>query len=68
MPTTADYAEPFYRARITLDEIGLHGVPAGFRVIPGMPVTADIKVGKRTVLQYLSGLVLPVAQEGMREP
>jgi HlyD family secretion protein len=68
VPTTTDFAEPFYRARVTIDDVGLHGVPAGFRLIPGMPVTADIKVGKRTVLQYLSGLVLPVAQEGMREP
>ena len=25
----------------------------GFRMMPGMPVTADIKVGKRTVLGYL---------------
>lgn len=60
--------EPFYRARISLDRIGLHDVPAGFRVIPGMPVTADIKVGKRTVLSYLLGRVIPVAQEAMREP
>ena len=37
-------------------------------VIPGMPVTADIKVGKRTVLQYLLGWVMPVAKEAMREP
>ena len=42
--------------------MGLHDVPAGFRVIPGMPVTADIKVGKRTVLGYLLGLILPVAR------
>jgi HlyD family secretion protein len=60
--------DPFYRTRITIDRVALHDVPVGFRVIPGMPVTADIKVGKRTVLQYLLGLVLPVAQEGMREP
>jgi HlyD family secretion protein len=33
-----------------------------------MPVTADIKVGKRTVLSYLMAKVLPVASEGMREP
>jgi HlyD family secretion protein len=33
-----------------------------------MPVTADIKVGKRTVLQYLLGIMLPVAHEAMREP
>ena len=36
--------------------------------MPGMPVTADMKVGKRTVLQYLLQRVLPVTQEAMREP
>jgi hemolysin D len=60
--------EPFYRARIAIDRVGLHDVPAGFRTIPGMPVTADIKVGKRTVLKYLLGRIMPIAQEGMREP
>ena len=38
--------------------VDLHGTPPDFRVMPGMPVTADIKVGKRTVLQYLLGRVL----------
>jgi hemolysin D len=65
VPTTT---EVFYRSRITLDRIALHDVPTGFRVTPGMPVTADIKVGQRTVLRYLLGLMLPVAQEAMREP
>lgn len=60
--------EPFYRARISIDHVGLHDVPQGFRIIPGMPITADIKVGKRTVLSYLLGRMLPVAQEAMREP
>jgi HlyD family secretion protein len=65
VPTTT---EVFYRSRITLDRVALHDVPEGFRLIPGMPVTADIKVGKRTVLQYLLGLMMPVAKEGMGEP
>jgi HlyD family secretion protein len=60
--------ELFYRARLAIDEVGLHDVPAGFHIIPGMPVTADIKVGKRTVLGYILGAMLPVTQEGMREP
>jgi hemolysin D len=60
--------EPYYRARIAIDRIALHDVPTGFRLMPGMPVTADIKVGKRTVLQYLLERVLPVANEAMREP
>jgi len=67
VPVTSS-AEPFYRSRITIQQVSLHNVPEGFHVIPGMPVTADVKVGKRTVLQYLLGMVLPVAREGMREP
>jgi HlyD family secretion protein len=58
----------FYRTRISIDQVALHGVPAGFAVSPGMPVTADIKVGKRTVLKYLLGLAMPVGQEALREP
>lgn len=60
--------EPFYRSRIAIDDVKLHDVPAGFHLLPGMPVTADIKIGKRTVLAYLLGRILPVALEGMREP
>jgi len=60
--------EPFYRSRISIDKMGLHDVPTGFQLVPGMPVTADIKVGRRTVLKYLLGLMLPVTQEAMREP
>jgi hemolysin D len=66
LPTNSNL--PFYRARITIDRVALHNVPASFRLMPGMPVTADVKVGKRTVLQYLLERVLPVAHEGMREP
>ena len=61
-------SEPFYRSRISIDRVALHDVPDGFHLIPGMPVTADIKVGKRTVLSYLLGMMLPVAHEAMREP
>jgi len=60
--------EPFYRARITLDAIKLDDVPTDFKIVPGMPVTADIKVGKRTVLAYLLGRILPAPTQGMREP
>jgi len=70
-PTTAlppTTTEPFYRARIAIDRLAMHDVPAGFRLIPGMPVTTDVKVGQRTVLKYLLGLVMPIAQEAMREP
>ncbi len=65
LPTSSD---PFYRTWISIDQVKLHDVPAGFRLTPGMPVTADIRVGKRTVLSYLLGRMMPLAQEGMREP
>lgn len=68
IPVVGPENEMYYRSRISVDNVQLHGVPAGFHLIPGMPVTADIKVGKRTVLTYLLGRVLPVAKEGMREP
>ncbi|MBV8335002.1 MAG: HlyD family efflux transporter periplasmic adaptor subunit, partial [Alphaproteobacteria bacterium] len=71
-PTSAlplpNSTDPFYRARIAIDRVALHDVPTGFRITPGMPVTTDIKVGKRTVLKYLLGRVMPIVQEGMREP
>ena len=58
----------FYRSRVTLDEVKLHDTPPGFRLVPGMPVTADVKVGKRTLVSYLLSRVLPVVMDGMREP
>jgi hemolysin D len=68
VPARPDSIEPFYRCRITIDEVQLHAVPPGFHIVPGMPVTADIMIGKRTVLTYLLGRILPVASEAMREP
>ena len=58
----------FYRSRVTIDEVKLHDTPTGFHLTPGMPVTADVKVGKRTVMSYLLSRVLPIAMDGMREP
>lgn len=58
----------FYRARIALSGSKLHDLPHGFRPVPGMPVTVDINVGRRTVLGYLTAKVIPVLSEGLREP
>ena len=58
----------YYRGRITLGTTRLHDVPEGFHFMPGLPVTADIKVGKRTLIGYLLGRVLPAFRDSMREP
>jgi hemolysin D len=68
VPVATTTPDPFYRARISIDQVGLHDVPPEFQVTPGMPVTADIKVGRHTVLNYLLGMVMPIAHEAMREP
>ncbi len=58
----------FYDVRVTLDRLALKHVAHETRIVPGMPVQADIKVGERTIWEYLLERVLPVFQEGMREP
>ena len=68
-PNTAPPSgQSFYRSRISIDANKLHDTPPDFRLGPGMPVTADIKVGERTLMSYLLSRVLPVAMDGMREP
>ena len=67
-PRAERWRRAYFRASLSIDEMKLHNLPAGFRMTPGMPVTADIKVGKRTVLAYLLSRVVPTLTEGMREP
>ena len=64
----APSGESFYRVKIAIQSVDLHDTPPGFRVTQGMPVTADVMVGKRTVLSYIFSRALPVAMDGMREP
>lgn len=58
----------WYRSRITLDQIALHNTPENFHLTPGMPISADIRIGKQTILRYMLGKMVPLATEGMREP
>jgi len=58
----------YYRANISLDELMLHNVPPGFRLVPGMPLNANIKVGRRTIMSYFITKIMPVAYDSMREP
>jgi membrane fusion protein, hemolysin D len=60
--------EPYYKARIALDEAKLQAVPDSFRLMPGMTLTADIKVGSRSVFMYMLRGVIRGINEAMREP
>jgi multidrug efflux pump subunit AcrA (membrane-fusion protein) len=59
---------PYFKARVALTEVHLRNVPADFRLIPGMTLTGDIMVGRRTILSYLVEGVLRTGSEAMREP
>jgi hemolysin D len=59
---------PYYKANVVIERSDLVNVPAGFRMLPGMPVTADIKVGTRTLLSYVSHGITRSLNEAMREP
>ncbi|WP_448662911.1 HlyD family type I secretion periplasmic adaptor subunit [Sphingomonas sp. CJ20] len=58
----------FYRVRIAVGAGALRNVPTQFRMTPGMPLTAEIKIGKRSVLSYLTRPITRSVGEGMREP
>jgi HlyD family secretion protein len=58
----------FYRIRVKIVDNKLHNVPEGFSLTPGMPIQADINVGKRTLMEYMLKRVLPTMTTGMREP
>src|SRR5262249_19532182 len=59
----------FYRARVTIEDGStLRNVPDGFRVLPGLPLTADILVGHRTIISYILRPIVRGFGEAMREP
>lgn len=60
--------QPFYRTYVDLDAVALRDVPADFHLVPGMPLTAEIIVGSRTILSYFVEGTLKSLDEGMREP
>ena len=58
----------FYRVRIAVSAEGLRDAPKQFRMTPGMPLTAEIKIGKRSVLSYLTRPITRTVDQSMREP
>ena len=62
-------AATMYRTRVELiDPNSLQNVGKQFRLMPGMSVTAEIKVGKQRVVQYFLYPLLRYMDESIREP
>ena len=57
-----------YRARVELTKQELRNLPQGFAMRPGMRVMAEIKVGRRSVLQYILNPLTRVLSDSLREP
>lgn len=69
--TTDENGQPsaaYYKARCSVDADHFQNVPANFRLIPGMTLQADLKIGTRSVAMYVLGGTLRVFGEAMREP
>jgi hemolysin D len=66
--TGAAVEQPYYKVRIALTNGDLHNVPEGFRLIPGMTLTADVHIGTRSVFMYLVNGAIQGMNEAMREP
>jgi HlyD family secretion protein len=56
-----------HRARVSVDAETLRAVPAGFRLSPGMEVSAEVKVGRRAVIGYVLDPILKIGDEALRE-
>ena len=69
LPGGASSGVTTYKARVKiLDPEQLERVPKNFRLMPGMTATAEIKVGKRKVIEYLLNPLFRYMDEAIREP
>lgn len=58
----------YYKARVTIKENKLKNLPEGFKLLPGITSTAEIKIGKRTVLSYITDPFHKALDESLKEP
>jgi HlyD family secretion protein len=68
LKTQAKQGPIHYRARFELREIRFRNLPDAFALRPGMRVVADIKVGRRAILDYVLNPITRVIDESLREP
>ena len=58
----------FFKARVLLKDTRLKVSADPVRLLPGMTVTAEIKVGRRTVISYFLYPVIRTLDDSVREP
>ncbi|MCX7102152.1 MAG: HlyD family type I secretion periplasmic adaptor subunit [Methylobacter sp.] len=60
--------DAYYKSRIILSSLHLKKMPERARLLPGMTLTAEIVVGKRSVMSYLLWPLKRALDESMQEP
>ena len=60
--------DAYYMGRVRLTNIRLNRLPSHARLLPGMTVSAEIAVGKRSVMSYLLWPLIKALNESIREP
>jgi len=65
---TGQPADPYYRVGIAIEDYHFINVPENFRLMPGMTLTADVKVGTRAAGEYLFEGMARRVTRSMREP
>ncbi len=58
----------YYSARISLNGTSLKNMREGARLLPGMTLSAEVVVGQRSVMSYLSWPLTKGMDEAVREP
>ena len=61
-------SETYYQGRIRLTKDKFAKLPNSSRLLPGMTVSAEIKVGTRSVISYLLWPLIKALNESIREP
>lgn len=64
---TQSNAQPHYLGRVRILKTDLIKTPENFRLIPGMTLTGEILIGKRTVLTYLLYPLIGTLDTGLRD-
>jgi HlyD family secretion protein len=68
MKNQARQSQIHYLARVELTKTEFRNLPRDFELRPGMRVVGDIKVGRRSVLEYILNPITRVIDESLREP
>lgn len=67
-PATSTAAGAYHKGFVELTKTDLVDLPEGARLIPGMTMSAEIKVGSRSVLSFFLNPITRGLNESIREP